>query len=66
MKILMGVYRRDAGEILLSEVPADIDSPAAAESLGIRMIYQEPELIPELTVAENIFLNTSPCAGIPA
>ncbi len=60
MKILMGVYRRDSGEILLSGLPADIDSPAVAESLGIRMIYQEPELIPELTVAENIFLNNQP------
>ena len=55
MKILMGIYRQDAGSIFLDEKPVEIPSPAAADALGIRMVYQDPELIPELNVAENIF-----------
>jgi ribose transport system ATP-binding protein len=60
MKILGGAYRKDAGEIRLNGRPVDIDSPRAARDLGIRVIYQELNLVPHLSVAENIFLGELP------
>ena len=56
MKILSGAYTADSGVIKLEGVPKHIDSPIAARNLGITMIHQELNLLPELTVAENIFL----------
>lgn len=56
IKVLTGVYRRDAGEMLVSGVPANPHSPQAAEQLGISTVYQEVNLIPHLSVAENICL----------
>jgi len=56
MKILSGAYRADAGLIKLDGETKHIDSPIAARRLGITMIHQELNLLPELTVAENIFL----------
>jgi ribose transport system ATP-binding protein len=63
MKILSGAYRRDAGEIRLRGRPAAIDSPADALALGIRVIYQELNLVPHLSAAENIFLGAAPTRG---
>jgi ribose transport system ATP-binding protein len=60
MKILGGAYRKDAGEIRLKGRPVEIDSPRAARDLGIRVIYQELNLVPHLSVAENIFLGDLP------
>ena len=40
--------------------PVEIDSPRAARDLGIRVIYQELNLVPHLSVAENIFLGELP------
>jgi ribose transport system ATP-binding protein len=60
MKILSGAYRRDAGEIRVNGQPADIRSPRDALALGIRVIYQELNLVPQLSVAENIFLGAAP------
>ena len=60
MKILGGAYRKDAGEIRLNGEPVDIASPRAARDLGIRIIYQELNLVPHLSVAENIFLGELP------
>ncbi len=56
MKILAGAYTRDAGEIELYSKKAEIDTPKKAEDLGIATIYQELNLIPALSVAENIFM----------
>ncbi|HML38171.1 MAG TPA: sugar ABC transporter ATP-binding protein [Bacillota bacterium] len=56
MKILTGVYTKDSGEIWIDGKKANIGSPLAAKKLGIGQVYQQAELIPELTVAENIFL----------
>jgi ribose transport system ATP-binding protein len=64
MKILGGAYRKDAGEIRLNGQPVDIDSPRAARDLGIRVIYQELNLVPHLSVAENIFLGELPTSGL--
>ena len=60
IKVLTGVYRRDGGEILLSGRPIDPRSPAEAQRFGISTVYQEVNLIPFLSVAENIFLGRQP------
>jgi ABC-type sugar transport system ATPase subunit len=60
VKILSGVYRPDAGEILLEGAPVAIASPSHAQSLGISPVHQELHLEPHLTVAENIFLGRQP------
>jgi ribose transport system ATP-binding protein len=60
IKILNGDYRRDGGRILLDGQDAAIDSPRAAERLGIRMIYQELHYAPELSVTENLLLGHLP------
>jgi len=55
MKILAGAQPLDEGEILLDGEPVTITSPLHAQSLGISMIYQEFNLSPYLSVAENSF-----------
>ncbi|TMF22692.1 MAG: sugar ABC transporter ATP-binding protein, partial [Chloroflexi bacterium] len=60
MKILAGVYRRDAGRILLKGAAVDIPSPRAAQLLGISIIHQELSLMPHLTAAQNIFIGREP------
>ncbi len=60
MKILSGACRRDAGQIHLHGQPADIQSPRDARALGIRVMYQELSLVPQMSVAENIFLGVEP------
>jgi monosaccharide-transporting ATPase len=56
IKVLTGVYRRDSGEISLNGKPIDPTSPDDAQHLGISTVYQEVNLIPYLSVAENICL----------
>jgi ABC-type sugar transport system ATPase subunit len=56
IKILAGAYQRDAGEIRIDGQPVEMHDPAAAERLGIAVIYQEFNLTPNQTVAENVFL----------
>ena len=63
MKILAGAQPLDEGEILLDGEPVEIVSPLHAQALGISMIYQEFNLSPYLSVAENIFLGREPCRG---
>src|SRR5687768_14366028 len=60
MKILSGAYRKDAGSIRLNGQDVDIESPRDAQALGIRVIYQELNLVPQLSVAETIFLGAAP------
>ncbi len=60
IKILSGVYSRDAGTIWLDDTPLEPRSPQHAQKLGISTIYQELALIPHLSVGENIFLNREP------
>src|SRR5438067_5843559 len=60
MKILAGVYHRDAGQIRIKGEPVEIDSPRAAQNLGISIIHQELNLMPHLTVAQNIFIGREP------
>jgi simple sugar transport system ATP-binding protein len=60
IKTLTGVYQRDGGTIRLDGKLVDADSPKAAEALGISTVYQEVNLVPHLSVAENICLGREP------
>jgi len=60
VKVLTGVYRQDAGEVLLAGKPIKPDSPLAARKLGINAVYQEINLCLNLSVAENIFIGREP------
>ncbi|CUH95939.1 Ribose import ATP-binding protein RbsA [Propionispora sp. 2/2-37] len=60
MKVLSGVYSKDAGEIRLSGESIAFSGPRQAQEAGIGIIHQELNLIPELTVMENIFLGREP------
>ncbi len=56
VKILYGYEQADEGEIRLDGEPVEIRSPADARRLGIGLVFQQPTLIPALTVTENIAL----------
>ncbi|MDK2799458.1 MAG: ribose transport system ATP-binding protein [Clostridiales bacterium] len=56
MKILSGVYTKDSGDIYFEGNKIDIHSPKHAQSLGIAIIHQELNLLPYLSIAENIFI----------
>ncbi len=60
MKVLAGVYKKDAGHIFLKGREVDIPNPKAAQQLGISIIHQELNLMPHLTVAQNIFIGREP------
>lgn len=64
MKVLAGVHKCDDGEIWLKGKKTEIQSPRHAQELGIAMIHQELSPVPEMTVAENIFLGREPRKGL--
>lgn len=59
MKIIMGIYTCDAGEILLDGKVARLGKPAASLAAGIYLVPQEPLLFPNMTVLENILMGFS-------
>src|SRR5690554_1389386 len=59
IKILTGVYERDAGQIYLEGSPVNPRSPQDAQVMGIGAVFQEIALCPNLTVAENMFIGRS-------
>ncbi len=63
IKILSGSYINDTGEIIFEGKKTSIRNPFDAMQLGINTIYQETSLVPEITVAENIFLGRQPMRG---
>ncbi len=65
MKVLAGVYHKDGGRILYKGQEVDIPNPRAAQLLGISIIHQELNLMPHLTVAQNIFIGREPRRGLP-
>ena len=60
MKILQGVYTKDAGQIAINGREVDLTSIHAAKAAGIGMVFQEFSLVPSLTVAQNIYLAAEP------
>jgi ribose transport system ATP-binding protein len=64
MKVLSGAIKSDSGEIELLGEPVHIHGPAHAQALGIRIIYQEFNLVPQLSAAQNIFLGREPTLGL--
>lgn len=64
MKILTGVYSKDSGKILFKGNEVEISGPKAAQHLGISIIHQELNLMPHLTVAQNIFIGREPKRGL--
>ncbi len=60
MKVLAGVYTKDAGRVIYKGRGVEIPTPRAAQQLGISMIHQELNLMPHLTVAQNVFIGREP------
>lgn len=60
MKVLAGIHKCDAGTVTVKEKHVDIQSPKHSQALGIAMIHQELSPVPEMTVAENIYLGREP------
>ena len=60
VKILAGVYQPDSGTLEMAGREVTLHGPAAARAAGIAVIYQEPTLFPDLTVAENMFIGRQP------
>jgi rhamnose transport system ATP-binding protein len=63
VKILAGVHHPDSGRLLIDGSEVSFSGPSAAQAAGISIIYQEPTLFPDLTVAENIFIGRQPLHG---
>ncbi|MCS6825058.1 MAG: sugar ABC transporter ATP-binding protein [Caldilinea sp.] len=64
MKILAGIYSKDAGVITYQGREVDIPTPRAAQDLGISMIHQELNLISHLTLAQNVFIGREPRGSV--
>jgi galactofuranose transport system ATP-binding protein len=60
IKVLTGVYEADGGSIVYQGVPCKFNTPLEAQRQGISTVYQEVNLCPNLTVAENIFIGREP------
>jgi ribose transport system ATP-binding protein len=63
MKILSGIYTMDSGRIVIDGDEVDVNDPKAAQKLGISIIHQEMNLMPHLTVAQNIYIGREPRTG---
>ncbi len=64
MKILSGAYRKDSGRILIDGTEVHFRNTHDSREQGIGIIYQEFSLVPDLSVAENVFLNTLGSSGM--
>jgi rhamnose transport system ATP-binding protein len=60
VKILAGVHRPDAGRLVIDGEEAIFENAKQSQAAGIAIIFQEPTLFPDLTVAENIFVGVQP------
>lgn len=60
MKIINGIYKPEAGQIYIDEQPVQVKDPIQARNLGIAMIAQELNYVPEMSVEENLFLGRLP------
>jgi rhamnose transport system ATP-binding protein len=64
VRILAGAHAPDEGELTLDGRPLHLAGPADARDAGIAVIYQEPTLFPDLSVAENIFMGRQPLRSL--
>jgi L-arabinose transport system ATP-binding protein len=55
-RIMEGVYQPDAGDVVIDGAPVRLRAPVEAHAAGIRVIHQEPDIFPDLSVAENLFV----------
>ncbi|MBB4934899.1 rhamnose transport system ATP-binding protein [Lipingzhangella halophila] len=62
VKTIAGVHAPDAGHVEIDGARVELTSPADAQNAGVAVIYQEPTLFPDLSVAENIFMGRQPLA----
>jgi inositol transport system ATP-binding protein len=60
MKVINGIYQQDSGEILIDEKVVETKNPIQARSLGISMIFQELNYMPEMTIEESLFVGNWP------
>ncbi len=60
VKILAGIHHPDGGSILLDGHEVAFTGPAQARAMGIAVVHQEPQLFPDLSVAENVFIGHAP------
>jgi monosaccharide-transporting ATPase len=60
IKVLTGVYQADAGTVVLDGEAVRITSPQQAQAAGVSTVYQEVNLVPTLSVAENVFIGREP------
>ncbi|MBP7686995.1 MAG: sugar ABC transporter ATP-binding protein [Thermoflexales bacterium] len=63
LKIINGDYRPDSGTLAMDGRPLSFSSPSVAHKAGIRVVYQEPEIVPGVDVAENIWIGELPKRG---
>src|SRR3954467_12411509 len=66
VKILTGVIARDSGEIAVGGTPVTIGSPKAARDVGLAPVFQDPALLPDLTVAQNLRLTGADAGRVRA
>ena len=64
VKVLGGVIRRDAGDMLVDGADGRLPLPHDARDAGIAVIYQEPTLFPDLSVAENVVMGYHPLGSL--
>ncbi len=64
MKVLTGIYKMDSGTILYKGKEVNFSSPKEAQAAGIGIIHQELNLMPHLTVAENIYIGREPTKAL--
>lgn len=64
VKMLTGVVHPDSGVIAIRDKPVRISTPATAQGLGVAAVFQDPSLVPDLTVDENLRLTGTPAASV--
>lgn len=64
LRIMSGVIQADSGQVSIFDQPVHFSSPREAQRAGIAIIHQELSTVPDLTVAENVFLDRLPLRGV--
>lgn len=60
LRVMNGDYHPDSGALIFKGQTVTFPTPRASHAMGVRVIYQEPEILPDLTVAENVYLGELP------